>query len=298
MSARRDTKRRVNFLTETYVEDRERIEHLASLVMTGHFGVCWCIHDKDREPDGSLKKAHCHTVIHLDNAMSRSAFVRNFAIRDRMVQTCSVGDEIEDLDGALLYLIHADKKSRDEGKFQYPLESIKGPMANYARKRILQLLHRKDDSEKKESASFLTILEYIESSLHLTMTALSRWCAENGHWAAFRRSSGIIRDCLKEHNDYLAQIAATKDFYDYEEQLRVSHDKDVLYQELGVRALRTLNTLLHQAGKPSLKLIEQIEGSEEALEITKRKKMVELTEKRSSDSRREMMEGIRRIRGY
>lgn len=290
--------RYINFLTLTYVEDRERIEHLSSLVMTGQFKVCWIIHDKDVLKDGTPDKSHCHAVVHLNNAMTKSAFSQNFAIRERMIQPCRKGDEIEDLDSAFLYLIHADKKSRSEGKYQYNPSLIKGPMADYARERISKLLNKKKDGVQKEAESFLDIQCFIESSMHLSMSELSRWCAQNGHWACFRRSSSIIRDILREHNSYLDSIAATKDFYEYEEQLRVSHDKDSLYQELGIRALRTLNTLLHEAGKPSLKLIDQIEDSEKALEITKRQKLVDIAEARPSKSRKEMMEHLRRIRGY
>lgn len=261
---KRDTKRRVNFLTETYVEDRERVQHLGTLLKKGITGVCWCIHDYDRANDGSLKKPHCHAVIHLENAMSLSAFCTNFVIRDRFVQTCTKGDELEDLDAALLYMVHADKKSRSEGKSPYPLDSIKGPMAEYAHQRITALLSRKKSrsSADDEGKDFLDILTYVESSLHLSMTELSRWCAENGHWASFRRSSGIVRDILREHNDYLDRLAERSEFEDYKDRLAAEHSKEAVFQELGIRALRGLNTLLHQTGKPSVQLCEQIESSE------------------------------------
>lgn len=264
--------RHVNYLTLTYVEDRERVEHLASMLLKCQQRVCWIIHDKDTLKDGTPDKPHCHCVIHLDYAMSVTAFSQNFAIRDRMVRPCKKGDEIEDLDGALLYLIHADRKSRSEGKFQYNPSLIRGPMASYARERIVELFNRSKDSHQKEADSFLEIQCFIESSLHLSMTELSRWAAQNGHWACFRRSSSIIRDILREHNDYLAQLAIVKERQEYETQLRINNDKDVLYKELGVRALRTLNTLLHEAGRPSLKLLDDIEKGERALEQFKETK--------------------------
>lgn len=211
--------RSVNFLTLTYVEDRERIEHLASLVMTGQYKVCWIVHDKDILKDGTPDKPHCHAVIHLNNAMTKSAFSQNYAIRERMIQECRKGDEIEDLDLALLYMIHADKKSRDQGKFPYDPKFIKGPMSDFARERIIALLNKKKNTAQKEADSFLDIQCYIESSMYVTMTDLSRWAAQNGHWACFRRSSGIIRDIIKEHNAYLDKLAADRDKAKWQEEL-------------------------------------------------------------------------------
>lgn len=268
----RKSKRAVNYLTLTYVEDRERIDHLGSLLKKGENCLCWIIHDKDTLDNGLPDKVHCHAIVHLSNAMSSSAFATNYAVRERMVRPCRIGDEIEDLDGALLYLIHADKASKDAHKYQYNPQAIVGPWADYARERIATLLNRKSNAEHDEAQSFLAIQCFIESSLHLTMTELSRWAASSGHWAAFRRSSSIIRDCLREHNEYLDRIAAVQEYQDYAEELRISHESDVLYRELGVRALRTLNGLLHQAGRPSLKLLDDIEKAENALERYKEQK--------------------------
>lgn len=258
--------RSVNFLTLTYVEDRERVEHLSSLVMTGQYKVCWLIHDKDVLEDGTHDKPHCHSVVHLNNAMTKSAFSQNFSIRERMIQECRKGDEIEDLDSAFLYLIHADKKSRDKCKYQYDPQLIKGPMADYARERIKALLNKKKNSEQKEADSFLDILTFIESSMYVTMTELSRWTAQNGYWACFRRSSGIIRDIIKEHNAYLDKLAAEHDMVQWQKDLEQRHDIESVYEAIGYRALRQLDLLLEQAGRPSLKLKHQISYVEKLVE--------------------------------
>lgn len=258
--------RSVNFLSLTYVEDRERIEHLASLVMTGQYKVCWIVHDKDVLEDGTSDKSHCHAVVHLNNAMTKSAFSQNFSIRERMIQECRKGDEIEDLDSAFLYMIHADKKSRDKGKYQYDPQLIKGPMADYARERIKALLNKKKNSEQKEAESFLDIQCYIESSMYVTMTDLSRWAAQNGHWSCFRRSSSIIRDIIKEHNAYLDKLAADRDKARWQLELEERRDTESVYEAIGFRALRQLDLLLTQAGRPSLKLKQQISNVEQLVE--------------------------------
>lgn len=258
--------RNVNFLTLTYVEDRERIEHLASLVMTGQYKVCWIIHDKDLLEDGAPDKPHCHALVHLSNAMSKPAFSQNFSIRERMIQPCRKGDEIEDLDSAFLYMIHADKKSRSQGKHPYDPQLIMGPMAGFARERIKALLGKKKNSEQKEAESFLDIQCYIESSMYVTMTDLSRWAAQNGHWSCFRRSSGIIRDIIKEHNSYLDKLAVERDKVRWQEDLEDRRNIESVYEAIGFRALRQLDLLLTQAGRPSLKLKQQISNVEQLVE--------------------------------
>lgn len=268
--------RHTNFLSLTYVEDRERIEHLASLVMTGHYNVCWCVHDKDLLQDGNPDKVHCHTVVHLQNGMSVSAFSKNFSIRERMVQKCKKGESIGDLDAALLYLIHADLDSRLAKKYQYPLSSIKGPMAGYARSRIMELLNKKKSNELKEADSFLTIQAYIEGSLYVTMSDVSRWAASNGHWAAFRRSSSIVRDIIKEHNAYLDKLQQKRDYEALGEQLKVRRDIESVYEAIGMRALKSLDLLLSQAGRPSVKLQSQIRYVEEVVEKSKGQVNVEI----------------------
>ncbi len=251
-------KRRVNFLTLTYPEDRERVEHLASLVMSGQYEVCWCVHDRDTLEDGSPEKPHCHCVVHLNNGMTKSAFCRNFSIRERMVKACSVGDEIEDLDGALLYLIHADHTSKSLGKYRYPLEKIKGPYAEQARSRIKKLLNRKKDSILNEADSFLHINCFIDSSLYLTMSQLATWCAQNGHWACFRRSSSIFRDIMRDHNAYLDKLNMQREIASIGERAKERRDIEGFYEAVGIRALQSLDSLLESAGRPSLKLKKQI----------------------------------------
>lgn len=277
--------RHTNFVTQTYVEDRERIEHLASLVMNGYYQVCWCIHDKDHLENGEPAKPHCMTVVHLQNGMSISAFSSNFKIRDQFVKRCKKGEEIEDLDAALLYMIHADEDSRIKKKFQYPLSAIKGPMAEYARSRIMSILNKKKSNELKEADSFLTIKSMIDSSLYLSMSEVSQWAASNGHWAAFRRSASIFRDIIKEHNQYLRELDVKRDRARWEEELERRADESAVYEAVGYRALRTLDMLLEQAGRPSMKLKNQIRYVDEVVAKSKGQVCVEMIKEMLRDGK-------------
>lgn len=268
--------RHTNFVTQTYVEDRERVEHLASLVMNGFYNVCWVIHDRDIVETGDDAKPHCMAVVHLQNGMTISAFAKKFAIRDRLVRRCKKGEEIADLDAALLYMIHADEDSRIKGKFQYSVSDIKGPMAEYARSRITELLDKRKSKRVDEAESFLTVKSYIESNLYMTMSEVSQWAASNGHWSSFRRSASIFRDIIKEHNQYLRELDIKRERARWQEELEHRADEQSVYEAVGYRALRTLDMLLEQAGRPSMKLKRQISYIDEVVGKSKGKVNVEL----------------------
>lgn len=260
-SINRKTCRPVNFVTETYNEDEGRKEHLATVLLSGITNICWITHDKDTHENGEPKKPHTHAVIRVPNSMSISAFSKKYAIQDRLVQPCVKGDEIEDLDMAFLYMIHADNNSKNLGKFQYSPKDIKGPWAEYARQRISKICapgYKAERSAIKESRSFIQILDYIDNSLYVSMTDLSRWAASSGHWSAFRRSSGIIRDVIKEHNSYLEKIQLEKEREKWQEDLERRQEIESVYEAIGYRALKTLDLQFSRAGLPSLKLQNQI----------------------------------------
>lgn len=271
-----DSSRRVNWVSLTYPSDRERVEHLYSLVVEHHQScVCWCVHDRDTNEKGEVMQAHCHTVIHLNNAMSASAFSSNFCIRPRMFEPAYKDGDIKNLDQAFLYLVHADDKSKAQGKYQYPFESIKGPWASYARERIEYLLSQ-PSKEVKESQSFFAINSFIDSSLYLSVGALAKWCASNGHWSNFRRSSSIYRAIMEEHNDAL-RLKERREYMDsIPDRLKEREDIEALYEAVGMRALRSLDMMLEDAGRPSLKLKSQIAYVSEVANKTKGKVNVEL----------------------
>lgn len=264
----------LNWRTLTYPDDRERVEHLFSLVAYGYSNVCWAVHDMDTDKNGQLEKPHCHAVIHLPNSKTRSAFAQCFAIRERMVIPVTKGDDIESLDQALLYLIHADNRSRVAGKYQYPLSVIKGPWAAYARSRIQELLS--STKQKDESTSYLSILDFVDNSLYLSMTELSRWAASHGLWSVFRRSSSILRDVLREHNTELDRLQVRRDMETLEERLAERNQIEALYEAVGMRTLRALDGMLEQAGRPSLKLKSHIAYVDEVIHKSRGQVNVEL----------------------
>lgn len=280
-----DDSRHVNWVSLTYPSDRERVEHLYSLVVTHQVAcVCWCVHDMDTDDNGDLKEVHCHSVIHLKNGMSKSAFSENFAIRPRMFEPAYKDGDIKKLDDALLYLIHADETSKSKGKYQYPLDKIKGPWAEYARERIQYLLSQ-PSKEVKESQSFFAINSFIESSLYLNTSAVAKWAAGNGHWSTFRRSSSIFRDIIREHNEELRQRDVKSSIDEVEERLKERNDIEAFYEAVGMRSLRALDAMLERAGRPSLKLKRQISEVEVLANSSKGRVNVELIKEMLRDGK-------------
>lgn len=283
-----DSSRRVNWVSLTYPSDRERVEHLYSLVVEHQQScVCWCVHDRDVDVNGEVKQAHCHTVIHLNNAMSASAFSTNFCIRPRMFEPAYKDGDIKNLDQAFLYLVHADDKSKAQGKYQYPLESIKGPWATYARERIEYLLSQ-PSKEVKESQSFFAINTFIDSSLYLSVGALAKWCASNGHWSNFRRSSSIYRAIMEEHNEFLRKKERREYMDSIPDRIKEREDTEALYTAIGMRALRSLDMMLEDAGRPSLKLKQQISYVSELAQKTKGQVNVEIIREMLQDVKKEI----------
>lgn len=263
----RNNKRAVAFTTLTYLEDRESVEHIAALLKDGLLEVAWAIHDKDTLDDGTPAKPHRQTVIHLPNGMTISAFAQKYAIDERKVQVLARGEEVEDCKGYFRYLIHADKTSRNAGKFQYPASAIKGPWANTIRAWLISQKKNGFDG-KKESEDIQMILDYIEASPILSTAQLIRWAAQSGLYSTVRRAGGFLRDILKEHNAAYHAEMNRIEAERYFARIRAEHSTEAVYQELGIRALRNTNRLLHELGKPSLALEQEIEHKENALRKT------------------------------
>lgn len=257
MSVRRNTSDRfTSFLTLTYVEDRERVEHLASLLKAGNLQVAWAVHDKDLKEDGSFDKPHCHCVVHVRSAMTLSAFARRYALNPAHVQIAGRGEDtaddesVKDCKGLFVYLIHGDRKSKTLGKYQYPLSVIKGPWATYVRDWLRNKPKYKQDEEKD---SFLQILDWIDNQGIISTSEFCRWSVSHGHYAAFRRNQSVLRQVVKEHNDDVRFAYQQKD---YESWLELETERQAIRKQENehlrrTSALRYAKSLIDQAGGDS-----------------------------------------------
>lgn len=201
------------FTYKPYAED-EGWDKPLRLLMGNGYPVAYILHDKDvyldpeKLPDGKqlgdADKTHYHCLIRVPNPMTISAFCKNCEAPERQVQGIGrkYADGITDWRSFAVYMPHWDKKSRLLGKHRYNPETIQGNYRNEVIQTILVFKKANYNHAREDEASIVDIVNYIESfSCSLPTSQLVRWCSENGLYSVYRRSSGIIRDVLREHND-------------------------------------------------------------------------------------------------
>lgn len=176
-----------------YPEDPTHAEAIKRLKADGYHYVA-ILHDKDvkdaEDPAdvefdgaaGELKKAHWHVVMKFLNPVWNTAIAKKLGIAVNYIRDC------KDLDGAIVYLVHAN----DSEKHQYDAEEAFGTMKT----RLFSLL-RDDD----ESTRALNIYEIIRSSPgFVTYTEVFEKACKSGLYGDFRRLGTGVSNLIREHN--------------------------------------------------------------------------------------------------
>lgn len=184
------------FATLSYLEDSESKAHIVNLIMSNIADyIVWSVHNRDES------KEHRHCIFHLKSAMTISALSKRIGIPERFIQPCKKGDDLQDINALKKYLIHADTKSKREGKSAYPIESIVGPDEKDCREYVVKYLKNNQSKKHEDDKDILRIIEFIESmDSEITTKELTRWCCMNGLYSVQRRAGYIVRDILIEHN--------------------------------------------------------------------------------------------------
>lgn len=202
------------FRLELYPEDESHVKCM-ELLEKGGYTYAAILHDKDtwREDDpklgdheiGSPKKPHWHVVVKFPNPRYSSAIVKALGIAPNYMRAC------DDLDGALLYLVHYGK---DE-KYQYDITEVQGTLAA----RLSGLLAEQGD----EGARVLQIVEMVDQSPgRASYREILVKCCKAGLYGEFRRLGSGVKYLIDEHN---------AEYYDSEgmqltrQRLEVVYDK-------------------------------------------------------------------------
>lgn len=180
-----------SFAFEWYLEDAG-FEDLLGILDSREYPYVYALHDKDLDDQGNPKKAHYHVEVRVPSGMSLSAFKKNVGIR--------YAEPLKTWEGYCVYLIHADEKSRKSGKYQYPVEILKGTMKDEAIKVINKALGNNQKKKSEDDKGILQILEFIESMDYCTTACLVRWCCQNNLYSVYRRAGRIVSELLAEHN--------------------------------------------------------------------------------------------------
>lgn len=180
-----------SFAFEHYLEDGKIEDIITRLDLKGYPYV-YALHDKDKDDEGNLKKAHYHIEVRVPAGMSLSAFKKNVGIR--------YAEPLKSWEGYAVYLLHADSESKSKGKYIYPESVLQGTMVEEVRKVLNKALGKNQKRKIEDDKGVLDILDFIESMDYLTTACLVRWCCHNNLYSVYRRSGRIVADVLAEHN--------------------------------------------------------------------------------------------------
>lgn len=160
------------FTLVLYPEDKSHVDLLNYLSNT--YTCKYILHDKDTNSDGELKKSHWHIVWQTPSPRTVTSLKKELNIEYL--------ESVRTQKQMLAYLIHAN----DNSKYQYPVSELKGDLSI------------ENDTEDN---NILLILDYIDNCPStLTVKELNYFCAKNGLWSHYRRSSYIFIKTLEEHN--------------------------------------------------------------------------------------------------
>lgn len=160
------------FTLVLYPEDTTHVDLLSYLSST--YSCKYILHDKDTTKDGILKKPHWHIVWQTPSPRTVSSLKKELNIEYL--------ESVRTQKQMLAYLVHAN----DDTKYQYPVSELKGDLSI------------ENDTEDN---NILLILDFIDNyEGELTVKQLNYFCAKNGLWSHYRRSSYIFIKTLEEHN--------------------------------------------------------------------------------------------------
>lgn len=122
-----DNRRYRNFSLMTYLKPQQ-IED----VLHGHDrqikAYAYITHDKDKNEFGELKEKHIHLLICLVNNTTVDA-IRNWFkgfTDEKGMPINTLAQPMHDISGSYDYLTHDTEQAREEGKYIYPPDEIKG----------------------------------------------------------------------------------------------------------------------------------------------------------------------------
>lgn len=167
-----------NFAILLYPEDKNHMKALD--IIKQNFDYAYCLHNRDVDENGEIKKEHIHCVIRIGaNPNWRTAIAKKLEIKENYIEGCK-------LDNMLKYLIHFDNPE----KYQYGVEEVKGNLKN----RLMEIIEKETMSETERAYK---ITEFIINN-NIKYVDLVIWTLKNGLWTTFKRSSNVFIKLLDD----------------------------------------------------------------------------------------------------
>lgn len=213
-----------------YLEDANGINHLLN--------YAYILHNKDRNKDGTLKKAHWHILIKMDNAYDFKYIAKRFDVPINFVGKINTS-----FPQALNYLTHNNENARSEGKFLYEDDEVK---SNYLwkkeRKKAIDDENRKNRKKeiiemigngtikKYNKNDYISITEFdkfnrsIENAFHYREEVLARNTSRNMKCIFIQGDSGFGKTsfakvwCKKQGLEFFCSSGSNDPLDKYEGQ--------------------------------------------------------------------------------
>lgn len=168
-----------NFNLLLYPDDPNHMEALRYI--SSNFQYVGCLHDKDLDDNGALKKPHYHIILRFRENRWCSALANELGITENYLQKTGR------FSSSAQYLLHVGC----EGKHLYDRSELIGPLADS----VCRIIDGDD-----ENSRILAMLDLIETCGHLTPSQAMRLFAVNGYYSDFRRMGNLALRLLDEHN--------------------------------------------------------------------------------------------------
>lgn len=187
MDSNRKNWRSRNFCLLLYPESQSEVmEYIKQ-----HYSFAACLHDKDCDENGELKKAHWHVIVKFVNARWCSSIADELGISDRFI------DKYRGLDN-FAYLIHYG----NDDKYQYELSEVFGDLKNLVNKAC------KRDTEIE--ITMLNVLEMLDTYPdYLDFITCFRLICDAGAYSEVNRGwmgRDLVFSVIQSHNRRLDKL--------------------------------------------------------------------------------------------
>lgn len=172
------------FTLELYPEWGDICKYILSHIMKEKY---WLIlHDKDKDENGEIKKAHIHVVIEYGGRRNLSSVkneYKEYEMPSNLINTCNKK-------AMLRYLIHKD----DLDKYPYPEENVQTNAPEDLQEALLD--------ELSMSNQLKLILKYIdEKNGYIEAKDINNYVTQNGYYSAMTKfSNSMIKPAIYDHN--------------------------------------------------------------------------------------------------
>lgn len=158
----------------------------------------YCMHDRDKFDDGSLKKSHCHLVLSCKYPVRYKDILSALGLPDNSVCLPESGSGVHTYRSMVRYLVHADSPK----KFQYSVDDIS---ANFDFSSFFD-----DASSYKGSSAFLELLDFMSDRSH-TRRSVAMYAASTGLLGYYRQYYRMLWDIV-DYEDFKSYFPQLENF--------------------------------------------------------------------------------------